>query len=164
MTRVRKKLELIKKLETLKKIGGGILENNITKRKQAEDKLKDTENYLKILFDYAPDAYYINDLKGNFVDGNLVAERLTGYKREELIGKNFLKLKLLALADIPKAAKLLEKNLRGHPSGPNEFVLNRKDNTKATVEISTYPVKIKGKTLALGIVRDITERKNAEKT
>ena len=160
----KKKVELIKKLETLKKDrGGGILENNITKRKQAEEKLKDAEEYLKILFDYAPDAYYINDLKGNFVDGNLVAERLTGYKRKELIGKNFLKLKLLALADIPKAAKLLEKNLRGHPSGPNEFVLNRKDNTKATVEISTYPVKIKGKTLALGIVRDITERKNAEK-
>jgi PAS domain S-box-containing protein len=87
---------------------------------------------------------------------------LIGYKREELIGKSFLKLKLLSLADIPKAAKLLAKNIRGQPTGPDEFVLNRKDNSKVIVEISTYPVKIKGKILALGIARDITERKQAK--
>ena len=136
--------------------------DDITEHKQAEEELKNSEEYLKILFDYAPDAYYISDIKGNFIDGNKAAERLTGYKKEELIGKSFLKLKLLSLADIPKAAKLLVKNLRGQPTGPDEFVLNRKDNSKVTVEISTYPVKIKGNTLALGIARDITERKQAE--
>ncbi|GAI79292.1 unnamed protein product, partial [marine sediment metagenome] len=112
--------------------------------------------------DYAPDACYINDLKGKFIDGNKAAERVIGYKREELIGSSFLKLKLLSLADISKAVKLLAKNLIGLPSGPDEFVLNRKDNSKVIVEISTYPVKIKGKTLVLGIARDITERKKAE--
>ena len=131
-------------------------------RKQADEELRDSEERLKILFDYAPDAYYINDSKGKFIDGNKAAERLTGYKKEELIGKSFLKLKLLSLADTAKAAKLLVKNLRGQPTGSDEFVLNRKDNDKVTVEISTYPVKIKGKTLALGIARDITERKKAE--
>ena len=146
----------------------GILSNfritvqDITERKKAEEELRDSEERLKILFDYAPDAYYISDIKGKFIDGNKAAERLIGYKREELIGKSFLKLKLLSLADIPKAAKLLVKNLRGQPTGPDEFVLNRKDNSKVTVEISTHPVKIKGKTLALGIARDITERKKAE--
>jgi len=136
--------------------------DDITERKKAEEKLQDSEEYLKILFDYAPDAYYINDLKGKFIDGNKVAERLTGYKREELIGKSFLKLKLLSLTDLPKAVKLLANNLRGLPTGPDEFVLNRKDNNKVMVEISTYPVKIKGKTLVLGISRDITERKKME--
>ncbi|MBA7534072.1 Sensor histidine kinase RcsC [subsurface metagenome] len=135
---------------------------DITERKKAEEQIKDSEKRLKILFDYAPDAYYISDLKGKFIDGNKVAERLMGYKREELIGSSFLKLKLLSLADIPKAAKLLVKNLRGQPTGPDEFILNRKDNSKVTVEISTYPVKIKERTLVLGIARDITERKQAE--
>ena len=155
------KVELIKNLKTLQKKQVKSSANNIIERKQAEEKLKDSEEYLKILFDYAPDAYYVNDLKGNFTDGNRAAERLTGYKREELIGKNFLKLKLLSLTAIPKAAKLLVKNLRGQPIGPDEFVLNRKDNSKVTVEISTYPIKIKGRTLVLGIARDITERKKA---
>ncbi len=135
---------------------------DITERKRAEEKIKDSEERLKILFDYAPDAYYISDLKGNFIDGNKAAERLMGYKKEELIGKSFLKLKLLSITDIPKAAKLLVKNLRGQPTGPDEFVLNRKDNSKLTIEISTYPVKIKGRTLVLGIARDITQRKQAE--
>jgi PAS domain S-box-containing protein len=61
-----------------------------------------------------------------------------------------------------KAAKLLAKNIMGQPTGPDELVLNRKDNSKVVVEIFTYPVKIKGKTLVLGIARDITERKQAE--
>ncbi|MEA1940125.1 MAG: PAS domain S-box protein, partial [Candidatus Caldatribacteriota bacterium] len=136
---------------------------DITEQKQAEEELRDSEERLKILFDYAPDAYYINDLKGNIIDGNIAAERIIGYKREELIGKNFLKLKLVSFTDIPKAAKLLAKNVMGLPTGPDELALNRKDNSKVIVEIFTYPVKIKGRTLVLGIARDVTEQKQAEK-
>ena len=135
---------------------------DITERKKVEEELKDSEEYLKILFDYAPDAYYISDLKGKFIDGNKAAEKLIGYKREELIGKSFLKLKLLSLVDIPKAAKALAKSIMGQPTGPDEFVLKRKDKRKVIVEIFTYPVKIKGKTLVLGLARDITERKKVE--
>jgi PAS domain S-box-containing protein len=124
--------------------------------------LKDSEERLKILFDYAPDAYYISDLKGNFVDCNKQAEKLTGYKKKELIGKNFLKLKLLSITDISKLGKLFDKDLRGLSVETSEFIFNRKNNTKVTVEISTYTVKIKGRTLVLGIVRDITECKQAE--
>ena len=47
------------------------------------------------------------------------------------------------------------------PAGPDEFVLNRKDNTQVQVEIRTYPVNIKGQRLVLGIAREITERKKA---
>jgi len=157
------KVDLIKNLKTLRKKQKKSTANNITERKQAEGKLQDSEDYLKMLFDYAPDVYYISDLKGNFIDGNLAAERLTGYKREELIGENFLKLKLFSPIDIPKITKLLVKSLEGQPTGPDEFVLNRKDNSKVAVEISTYPVKIKGENLVLSIARDITERKKAIK-
>ncbi len=140
-----------------------ILSSDITKQKQAEEKLKDSEEYLKILFDYAPDAYYVHDLKGNFIDGNLAAERIIGCKKEELIGKSFLKLKLLSTKDMPKATKSLAKNIMGLPTGPDEYVLNRKDKSTVAVEISNYPIKIKGKTYVLGIARDITERKKALK-
>lgn len=135
---------------------------DITEQKLAVEKLKSSEERLKILFEFAPDAYYLNDLKGNFIDGNKAAEKLLDVKRDELIGKSFLKLKLLPLSQIPKAAALLVKNMRGHPTGPDEFILNRKDGNQVTVEISTFPVKIKGKTVVLGNARDITERKQAE--
>ncbi len=117
---------------------------------------------MKILFDYAPDAYYLSDLKGNFIDGNIASEKLMGHSKNELIGKSFLKLNLLSLKQIPKAAKLLVKNSLGQPTGPDEFVLSRKDGSEVTVEIITHPVKIKDKTLVLGLARDITERKRAE--
>ena len=136
---------------------------DITERKRAEEELKNSEEMFKITFEYAPDALYLSDLKGNFVDGNKMAEKLTGYKREELIGKSFLKLKLLPLDHVPKAASLLAKNVMRKPTGPDEFVLKRKAGGDVWVEIRTYPVKIRGKTLALGIARDITERKKAEK-
>lgn len=67
------------------------LEQEIEERKQAEESLKESEDRFRQLFEYAPDAYYLNDLEGNFIDGNKAAEDLTGYKRKELIGKNFSK-------------------------------------------------------------------------
>jgi PAS domain S-box-containing protein len=145
------------------KVSSAILvSSNITDRKKAEEELRNSEERLSVLFELAPDAYYLNDLKGNFIDGNKAAEEVTGYMKNELIGKSFLKLKLLPRNEALKAAKLLAMNALGKPTGPDEFVLNRKDGTQVPVEIRTYPVKIKGKTLVLGIARDITIRKKDE--
>jgi PAS domain S-box-containing protein len=141
-----------------------LISSNITDRKKAEEELRNSEERLSILFELAPDAYYLNDLKGNFVDGNKAAEEVTGYMKNELIGKSFLKLKLLPRSQVLKAAKLLAMNALGKPTGPDEFVLNRKDGIQVPVEIRTYPVRIKGKTLVLGIARDITIRKKDEQT
>ncbi len=136
--------------------------DDISEKKQVKKELKDSEEYLKMLFNYAPDAYYVNDLKGHFVDGNLAAEKLTGYKKEELIGKNFLELKVLSDKDMHKAQESLSKNVMGSVTGPEEYVIIRKDKSTVTVEICNYPVKIKGDIYLLSIARDITERKQAE--
>lgn len=136
---------------------------DITEQKEADRSLREREQRYKILFEYAPDAYYLSDLKGTFVDGNKAAEKITGYDRKELLGKSFLKLKLLPADQIPKAAALLAKNSLGHPTGPDEFTLLRKDGQKFEVEISTYPIRIEGRSLVLGIARDITARKQATK-
>ena len=135
---------------------------DITERKQLEETLKSSEERLKIIFESAPDAIYLSDFKGTFIDGNKAAEDLLGYKKEELIGKSFLKLKLLSAKELFKASKLLVKNFQGKGTGPDEFLLNHKDGSQIPVEISTYPVKIKNKKLALGIARNISERKRTD--
>ncbi len=147
--------------DKLVKLKGVIID--INERKQAEDILRSSEERLKILFDYAPDAYYLYNLKGNLVDGNIACEKLLGYSKDELVGKNFLKLNLLSVKQLPRAAKLLVMNSLGKSTGPVEFILNRKDGSKVTVEIISHPVKIKGQTLALSMARDISERKRTEK-
>jgi PAS domain S-box-containing protein len=143
-------------------VGFQIAASDITERKRAEERLKESEERLLILFDYAPDAYYISDLKGNFLDGNKAAEKLLGYNRNELIGKSFLKLKILHPEQIKKAVTLLAKNIMRKSTGPDEFILNRKNGSQVTVEIRTHVVKIQNKTMVLGIAHDITERKQME--
>jgi two-component system sensor histidine kinase/response regulator len=127
-----------------------------------EDRLRENEKRLQILFEYAPDAYYLNDLKGVFLDGNRAAEKLTGYRREELIGKSFLKLRLLPFSQVPKAAGLLARSVAGRPTGPDILTLKRKNGKRVKTEIRTYPFKIKGQACVLGIARDITARAEAE--
>ena len=116
----------------------------------------------RTLFEYAPDGCYLSDLKGTFIDGNRAAEELVGYKREDLIGKNFLKLKLLSPGQIPKATMLLARNALGKATGPDEFVLTQKDGCQIPVEIRTFPVEMQGQSLVLGIARDISQRKQTE--
>jgi len=134
---------------------------DITERKQAQEELKSSEERLKILFEFAPDAYFVCDSKGNFVECNKAAERLTDYKKKELLGKSFLKLKLLSPDQIPKAVNGLAKVIMGKTLPQGEYTLRRKDGSQVEVKISSYPVKIKGRTLATAIARDITERKKA---
>ena len=123
---------------------------------------QDSKEKLQALFEHAPGAYYLCDLMGTFVDGNAAAEAMIGYERETLIGKNVLSLNLLSPRDLPRAAAALARSVAGQSTGPDEFVLNRKDGTQTPVEIRTHPVKISGRTLVLGLVRDITQREEVD--
>jgi len=138
------------------------LRERVAQLDQVIAQLTASEERLQILFEHAPDAYYLSDLKGTFVDGNAAAERITGYKKGELIGKSFLKLQLLSAGDLLRAASLLAMNLLGRSTGPDEFTLARKDGTPVPVEIRTHPVRIGNRRLILGIARDISARKRAE--
>ncbi|MGZ8948779.1 MAG: PAS domain S-box protein [Candidatus Aminicenantales bacterium] len=133
-----------------------------TERYQTDGELKSSHEIFKIIFDCAPDGIYLSDPKGSFIDGNSMTEMLTGYSKRELIGKNLLTAGLLPDGLAPTVARLLVKKLAGKPSGPDELILKRKDGTLVPVEISTCPVRVKGKMLTLAIARDITARKRAE--
>jgi PAS domain S-box-containing protein len=148
-------------IEELKKIIKN-LEEQLERDKLLEDELKESEEKFKTLFEYAPDGYFISDLGGIFIDGNSAAEKIIGYKKEEIVGKSMLKLNLLSIDQFPKVAKRLTEHAMGKQTEPVEFILDRKDGSKIATEISGTLVKIKGKRLVLGIVRDITERKKIE--
>lgn len=125
-------------------------------------KQENSGHQFKVLFELAPDACYVSDLQGILIDGNKAAEEITGYRKEELIGQNFLTLGLLSRDRSLKAAQLLALNLLGQSTGPDEFSLKRKDGTQVIVEIRTSPVEIEGRHLVLGIARDITAHKLLE--
>jgi PAS domain S-box-containing protein len=146
------KKQLIKELQDLRK-----------KYEEFENGDRKIEDKFEVLFENSPDGFYLYDSKGNFVYGNRAAEKLTAYKRAELIGKNFLKLKLLSPNQKAKASKLLAKSALGKSTGPDEFTLNKKNGTQVDVEILTQSVKVGKRSFILGTIRDITQRKFEEK-
>ena len=125
---------------------------------KTEIELRESEERLKSLINNAPDTIFIYNLNGIFLDGNRRSEELTGYKTEELIGKNMLKIELIPKEYHPKILEGLDKNFRGEGYGPQNFELIRKDGKRVNVEVSTIPVQRGGKIEIIGIARDITKR------
>ena len=72
------------------------LEGELAHMQRVEAARKASEERFRILFEHAPDGCYLNDMKGTFVDGNQAAEKITGYSRDELVGKSFLELPMLS--------------------------------------------------------------------
>ena len=128
--------------------------HDISERKKAEDILRESEERLKILFEYAPDVYCLSTPEGTILDANKAAFELFGYQKEEVIGKTFMELGVISPEQFEGGTAATAYG----PNEPVEMVLNRKDGTKVTVEIKTFPVEIKGQTLLLSIARDTTER------
>ena len=117
---------------------------------------------LKDIIESCPVGIYVNDLKGTLLYGNKKAESIIGYKRKEMIGKNFKEIALLDAAGVINALKLLAMNKLGKETGPTELELNRKDGTRSIVIIRTSPIRIDNRRLVVGMVEDITERKKLE--
>jgi PAS domain S-box-containing protein len=110
----------------------------------------------KCLFENASDAIYILDKDGNFVTVNRKAEELTGFKREEYVGKSFRKI--IPLKSLPKAIRGFLDVVRGKEVRL-ELEIKRASNKTVLVEVTSRPLIIKGKIVGtLGIAREITER------
>ncbi|MCB0192929.1 MAG: PAS domain S-box protein [Anaerolineae bacterium] len=135
---------------------------DVTEYRQTEQMLKNSEEQLQVLFDAAPDAYFLVTPQGHFVTGNKAIEELIGYQRSEIAKKSIFELSFIPNTQINKVTKILKKIKKSEPTAPEQFDLTRKDGSLITVEVSTFPSSIDGRGLVLGIARDITERKHAE--
>lgn len=147
-----------------KSLGGELMfvANDITAQSDARQRLEESEELFKLLFENAPDAYYILDEAGRFLDGNKCAEELVDSTREEFLGKSIFSVGLLHPKHLPRAAANLARNLTGRRTGPDEYLLRRRKGDWINVEVSTYPVVHKKGRMILGIARDITVRKEFE--
>lgn len=139
-----------------------IVLTDISDWKAAEQEIKNSEERLKILFDYAPEAYLLTDIKGTFIESNRAATELTGYTPDDLKGRNIFTMGLIGSMHITKTAVLFAKNAMGRPTGPDEVNISRKDGKVLFAEVMTYPIKIRNQNLVMTIARDITDRKVSE--
>lgn len=135
---------------------------DVTERRSVEDEVRRYEARLRSYLENAPDAVYTVDLDGVLLYGNAKAEEISGYRKDELIGKSFRDLGLLSEGHLDKASHLLSRSRAGEATGPEEFELIRKDGSRVWVEINTVPIEERDRTVVVAFVRDFTERTLAE--
>ncbi len=130
-------------------------------RKRAEDALRQSEEKFRTIFQTSTDGIVISDLDtGTYLEVNEGYLMLSGYTREELIGKSSLELG--TWADPEDRAELVRRlRERGLVSGM-EVRVRRKDGTIRNVLISAQIVEIAGRRWMLSTNRDITEYKQLE--
>ncbi|MDD2338056.1 MAG: PAS domain S-box protein, partial [Geobacteraceae bacterium] len=138
---------------------------DITERRQAEAALNESKERMYKLAELAINAIVMLDENGAITFCNAAAERMFDFQSSELIGRNIHRL--LIPERFSDAAIRGFANFREHGTGPvidttTEIAAIRKDGTEFPVEISISAVKLKGKWHSIGIMRDITERKNLE--
>ncbi len=131
-------------------------------QKTREIELKNSAERLRVLFEHSPDAIYLCDLKGRFLQLNRAMVELSGFEPAEMYGLDFSCFNLLSEKEHSRAAEEMAKCARGLPFGPSEFTFIRKDGQAVPVETRSHPVEINDQALILTIARDITERKRAE--
>ena len=129
---------------------------DITARKHAEEGLKAGEQEYRSLIDQATDAIFISDQSGNYTDVNSRACTMLGYSREELLRMNLKEL--LGKGDIENQPVRFEELRAGKTILSTRNLIDKRG--------SMVPVEINAKMLSngrmLGIVRDISERMEAE--
>jgi len=135
---------------------------DITERKQAEKLLQDTKNTYLSIYNSVSEAIYVIDENGNFVDVNVGAEKMYGYTREELIGKNFFEVSAPGMNDLELIQKIgFEVLTTGIPKHI-EFWGIRKNGEIFPKDISINKGNYFGKDCSIVSAREITERKRAE--
>jgi two-component system, cell cycle sensor histidine kinase and response regulator CckA len=146
-------------------IGVRGLLRNITERKQMEEFLARSEDRYRLLFNNISDAVFVHEftsdkLPGRFIEVNDVACKYLGYTRDELLQMSPIDI------DAPEGYALVPammKLLQAHKHATWEGVHVSKDGQKILVEINNHLFDLEGKPTILSTVRDITERKHAEK-
>ncbi|HEY3375481.1 MAG TPA: diguanylate cyclase [Candidatus Aquicultor sp.] len=130
---------------------------DISARKKAQEELK----FKSKLLDTATDSVIVHDLDGNMLYVNEAAYTTRGYTEEEL-----LNLPLEHLDNLPRAEEGEKKQHLDelYASGGNVFETGhvRKNGTVMPVEVSARSLEWNGKPVIASIVRDISDRKQAE--
>ncbi len=147
---------------------GGCVElyYDISERKRLECKLRENIEIFKSLAEHAKDAIVMMDDEGRVIFWNKQAEKIFGYKAEEIIGKD---IHLLCAPkryhdDYRRGFDLFRRSGKGQVIGKTiEVTALRKNGEEFPVELSVGAFSMKGRWHAVAIVRDVSERKRMEK-
>jgi PAS domain S-box-containing protein len=138
---------------------------DVTERKRAELALRASEAQKGAVIELALDAVLLIDDRGRIVEFNPAAERIFGFARAEVLGREMAEL------IIPERDR--ERHRRGirryRETGEGvmlgkrlELAAIKADGTEFPVELTINATYLDGRAIFMGFLRDITDRKRAE--
>jgi PAS domain S-box-containing protein len=135
---------------------------DITSRKKAEEELQESEARLRAITESAQDAIIMMNPAGKVSYWNPAAEEILGYRHEEIIGRDLHQM--LAPARYHEAHQnafpVFKQRGEGNAIGETlELHARHKAGHEITIELSLSAVWIQDAWHAVGIMRDITQRK-----
>jgi two-component system sensor kinase FixL len=138
--------------------------HDITERKEAEAALQESEARMRAIFETAVDAIITIDEHGILERLNPAAERLFGYREEEVAGKNVSIL-------MPAPHRALHDGYLAHylRTGEKKIIGKgrevqglRRDGSVFPMDLAVAEMQLGSRRMFTGVVRDISARKQAE--
>jgi len=132
-----------------------------TERRQAETALREQEERYRTLVEGVRDVIFALSPEGTITSLNPAFETITGWRREEWVGRPFEKL--VHPEDLPFALELLGRVVRGDLRAVSQFRVSTAKHDYRMGEFSATPQLLEGRLIGiLGIGRDVTERVQLE--
>jgi formate hydrogenlyase transcriptional activator len=137
---------------------------DVSERKKAQETIQRSEAQFRALFEFSPDAIIASDREGRIAEMNARVESMFGYQRGELLGQS---IELL----VP------ERFRHTHPARRNDYAAaarvrpmgaglelfgRRKDGSEFPADIMLGPVDTEQGRVVLSVIRDLTEKREAE--
>ena len=132
-----------------------------TERTHVEQALRASEEQFRTITEQLRDVVFMADRTSLITYISPAVQHLFGFQPAELIGQSFLTL--LHEEEVPRLFALFDDALeQGDTMRRIELHMRRKDQSVFTGEVSGVYLKREGGAISLGVIRDITERKQAE--
>jgi PAS domain S-box-containing protein len=152
-------------IEPVKSNGGDVVESrsmviDISKRKEAEDALRESEEKFRALAEAAPAAIIIL-ADEDFIYVNPAFESISGFTREEALSMQFWELVHPNMQELVKERGLARQRGETVPAH-YELKAVTKDGQKRWFDLAAASINYGGQTATLAMAYDITDRKRAE--
>lgn len=138
----------------------GAICTDMTSRLEMERTLRENEIRLRTLMNHASDGFFLRKRGGEILDVNQTACESLGYTREELIG-NYLHTQVVGLNE--ENYRDVVSRLDSGETVSIEAEHRRKDGSTFPVEIRIRPFWVEGERYSVSLVRDISDRLQAER-
>jgi PAS domain S-box-containing protein len=133
----------------------------IRRRQAIEAETRRAEERFRSLFQLDPDGVAVTLLTGEVIEVNDSVVAMTGYARDELMGRSVLELGLYD--DPSQRGKMLEAVQREGICRSLPLTLRRKDGRRVEIEFSGRLIEVEGRPCLLSILRDVEEQRTLQR-